>query len=353
MSEIEGHVETPSPTATASVESTNPTAMQSMQGGAEATPAGNAPVTEAPAETSATTEAAAPVRSRGMGMRSMQGVSESPPPSETTTEAPANAEAIAEPSKVAAAPAESSAPSAEATRVAAQENVAATGVGDKTTPAVSDAFKPPREIHTLDDGTQVAITGDLHRFKDLNKQQGEMDDFQGTCGLCSVRCVGNEFGKNVTETDLVGMAKDHKPNSLCDVNTGNKYHNGGTTAPERNQLLNENLGIPSTFGVGKNCEDLGTYIDNGQGVILSVNSSYLWGQENLVGPEDLVDPDHAVTVIDVARHPTTNEIKGFFINDSGNFDNGKGSGKFIDKEMMEKIWVNMGGECNVTKISHR
>ncbi len=214
----------------------------------------------------------------------------------------------------------------------------------------SDVQDRPRVPATLPDGSPTNITGDLNGFKDLNHVQGEVDGFDGTCGICATQCVANEHGLPVTEADVLKQAVEHEP-PLCNIENYDPAFRGGTTPEDRAQLLTE-MDIPSHVELGKNFQDLSDYIDNGKSVILSTNAGFLWQDPNYVGA-DPTKPNHAVTLIDVAHDPQTDEIQGFFINDSGEPDKDVGSGKFVDMNTMRNAWLNTGGKVVVSDITHR
>jgi hypothetical protein len=224
-------------------------------------------------------------------------------------------------------------------------------------PAPAEAEKindAPRELYTLADGRQVNITGDLHRFKNLNHQQGEVPDFKGTCGLCSVQCMAGEFGKNFSEADVVRIASNKKP-PACNIHSEDPGQRGGTNPEDRVRTLGSpEIGIPANVETDQNFKDLSRYIDRGYPVNLSVKSGYLWGEKDpgSFDPDPKVT-DHSVTLIDVAHDPNQDDmILGFFINDSGNNIGGKGSGRFVDVPTMKKTWLDPGGKCVVGNISH-
>lgn len=215
----------------------------------------------------------------------------------------------------------------------------------------SDTPPAPRENDTLPDGSPTKITGDLHRFKDLNHQQGEVGDFQGTCGICAAQCVANEHGIPVSEADVLKKAVESKP-QLCeaDPNLAPEFR-GGTTPEGRAELLTQ-MGVPSHVETGKNFDDLSKYIDDGKSVILSTNAGHLWDDPNYLG-QDPTKTNHAVTLIDVAHDPQNDQIQGFFINDSGDNEGGRGSGRFVDLNTMRSAWLNCGGTAVVSDKSHR
>lgn len=223
---------------------------------------------------------------------------------------------------------------------------------DASAPNPHDSAPPEAKETTLPNGEKVKTTGGVHAFKDLNHQQGnEVPEFQGTCGLCSVQCVGNQFGVTndqgspLTESDVVNKAKDNRP-PLCTTDNI-PSENGGTNPFQQQELLSQ-YGIPSKVKVSENIDSLAKEVEGGKGVIAEVNAEMLWGNEPVGGLNMFPKYDHAVTVTDTARNPQTNELLGFFINDSGKNPNGIGSGRFVSKDDMLALWQNAGGFCVVT-----
>ena len=206
----------------------------------------------------------------------------------------------------------------------------------------------------LENGEKVVTTGGVQAFQDLNHQQGEVEGFEGTCGLCSVQCVGNQFGltnekgEQLSEKDVVNLAKNEHP-PLC-VTESDPENNGGTSQ-EGQQILLEKLGIPAHIESGKSMDVLAQDVEKGKGVIARIEATELWGDNPHRGINLLPRPNHAVTVIDTARDPGTNKLKGFFINDSGNNYDNIGSGRFVSLGEMQFCWQNHGGSYVVTNHS--
>ncbi|HWQ46030.1 MAG TPA: hypothetical protein VN376_04140 [Longilinea sp.] len=230
--------------------------------------------------------------------------------------------------------------------------VAVTAVNDAPTANPNDTAPAAAQETTLPNGEKVKVTGGVHAFKDLNHQQGnEVPGYEGTCGLCSVQCVGNQFGvtndqgKPLSEADVVNTAKDNRP-PLCTTG-GLPEHNGGTSQEGQQELLAK-MGIPSQIKENQSMDALAKDVEAGKGVIAGVNSNELWGLNQPGGLNQFSRPDHAVTVIDTARNPQTNELMGFFINDSGNNYGNIGSGRFVSVSDMLPVWQNAGGSYVVT-----
>jgi hypothetical protein len=214
----------------------------------------------------------------------------------------------------------------------------------------------PHHLDRLPDGTETLVFGDPEGCKEFNHTQGINDlKFGNDCGLVACEDVLAQFapriedvlgqftriGHHVTENDLVHHAVAH---GECDVVQDHPDQSGGTTVQEKADILTD-YGIPARSETGISLEDLASEVEHGHGVIASVNAGYLW---NKAGCVETGNHNHAITVTGVARDPHTNQIQGFFINDSGTGE----SGKFVTAKTMEKAWLLHGvGVSVVTEAS--
>lgn len=209
-------------------------------------------------------------------------------------------------------------------------------------PAGGNELTPEQKTITIpENGENVDVTGGLEKYKVLNHQQGEITGLDGSCGLCSVECIANMYdlkndqGEKLSEKDVYEIAISATP-PLCDVQTG-------ATSPEQLKMLLEKMGLPAHISNDTNLENLASEVENGKAVKIGVESSEFWHQN----PHDeinlLIKPDHAVTVIDTARDPKDNSLKGFFINDSNINDSYNGSGRFVSLDEMFWCWQNASG----------
>jgi len=187
----------------------------------------------------------------------------------------------------------------------------------------------------LPDGRRTIVTGDVEGCKKFNHRQGDNPyDYKETCGLVSCEGVLRQFGVNVTEADVVKYAATR---GLCSPG-------GGTTEYTQAQII-------SDFGVPARPEKLGSFerlaqcVGEGRGIIIAVNAGVLWNDGNYF---DNGQANHAIVVTGVARDPVTDQIQGFFINDSGTGP--QDSGRFIDVNTMQNAWLNTGGIGVVTEI---
>ncbi|HTW08782.1 MAG TPA: C39 family peptidase [Acidimicrobiales bacterium] len=202
----------------------------------------------------------------------------------------------------------------------------------------------PCQLEVLPDGQESLVFGDVNQFADLNHQQGEnIYGYQEDCGLVSVQDVLGQFGQSLTESDVVEHAITHGE-CVTDA-SGGPANDGGTSPQSQAQVLND-YGVPAHVETGESLEDLASQVEQGHGVIASVNAGYLWDDKTYVGNGH--DNNHAVTVTGVARDPVTGAVQGFYINDSGDGQ----SGQFVSAATMEKAWLGTGGIAVVTDASH-
>ncbi|BCM94388.1 hypothetical protein IAD21_06295 [Abditibacteriota bacterium] len=196
------------------------------------------------------------------------------------------------------------------------------------------------------DGQEVVVIGDVDGTADFSHLQGDNPfGYQGTCGLCSCENILDSFGIQVSEADVVGFAIE---NDLCfegDVLNGDDPGMlGGTTEEGQAQILTD-LGVPAHAETGGTLEDLAANIENGHGVIAEVDAGTIWNDPNSSGNGQA---NHAIVVSGVARDPSTGEIEGFFVNDSGTGE----AGKFYDAATFEQAWTETGGNSVVTDVVH-
>lgn len=150
----------------------------------------------------------------------------------------------------------------------------------------------------------------------LISSQGGVEDFKGTCGLCSVANVIIMSGNPSSERNMVDVAS---VNDLCTHGSWAKSSNGSTTGENRKALLEKfginSMLIPQCKRNGLKMEyqtDLiADYVSKGHGVILSVHASKLYNGWTLGGDY------HAVTVTSVKKDSQGN-VLGFYICDSNN-----------------------------------
>src|SRR6266704_93767 len=197
----------------------------------------------------------------------------------------------------------------------------------------------PQQIEYIN-GQEVLVIGDPAGYAEFNHQQGDNPyGYAEDCGLVSCQDVLNQFGVQVSETDVVSFASQH---GLCDIAEADPSQNGGTTMEQQAQILND-YGVPAHSESSGTLESLAAHIEQGNGVIIEANAGVLWNDSRYF---DQGNPNHAVTATGVVRDPASGQIEGFYINDSGSGE----SAKFVDANTMQQAWEDNGGQSVVTDI---
>jgi len=200
----------------------------------------------------------------------------------------------------------------------------------------------PVQNDTLPDGRDVVVYGSPDGYADFNHQQGDNDlGFKEDCGLCSSQDVLNQFGVQVDENDIVHHAVD---NNECYTNPNDASQSGQTTADWQAQVMSD-YGVPAHVENGGSLDDLAQNVQDGHGTIIEVNAGILWNDANSYGDGN---SNHAITVTGVVRDPETNQIQGFYVNDSGDGQ----AAKFVDAATMQQMWADVGGQSVVTDATH-
>ncbi|MDO4848940.1 MAG: C39 family peptidase [Coriobacteriia bacterium] len=141
----------------------------------------------------------------------------------------------------------------------------------------------------------------------LNSNQGKaVPGFVGTCGLVSAENVCKLAGKDISEADVVGIARENKD---C------KHHfwwpaeaNGATNAYTICDVLSH-LGIGASIDASCSIAKMADSVESGHGVIALVDVGEFW-------PDVGQDGGHAVTVTSVERNPD-GSIAALYVCDSG------------------------------------
>ncbi len=189
-------------------------------------------------------------------------------------------------------------------------------------------------------GREVLVVGDVERCKGFNHKQGaNLFGFEGTCGLVSVEDVLNQFGKDVSENDVVRHAIE---TGRCRV-SDRPGECGGTSVSDQAHLLTD-AGVPAHPEVGAGFNDLARWVAEGRGVIVEVNAGVLWNDANAY---DQGQVNHAITLTGAAVDPNSGELLGFYVNDSGRALPGD-SGLFVSLDRMQQMWQDPGGLAVVT-----
>lgn len=202
---------------------------------------------------------------------------------------------------------------------------------------VSDIAVPQFE-GVLPNGDATIISGDPEALADFNHKQGENPyGVENDCGLVATQDVLNQHDIDVTEAEVVAYAVR---NGLCDWNPADPFHSGGS-GPETLPVLLEHYGVSAHAETGASLQDLAAAFESGHSIIAGVNAGALWLDINAYGRGE---DNHAIVLTGVARDPTTRDIQGFYINDSGTGE----SGRFVDADTMRRASTDAGGKAVVT-----
>jgi hypothetical protein len=77
------------------------------------------------------------------------------------------------------------------------------------------------------------------------------------------------------------------------------------------------MGLASHYDYKVSEENIAALVESGRGVIAGVNAGYLWGSHPSSSAYGDGNANHAIQIIGTGRDRSTNEINGFFINDTG------------------------------------
>ena len=213
----------------------------------------------------------------------------------------------------------------------------------------------PRDLPITQYGFDKDSNGDLIYDTPLqtqhwlcSKQGKERANFRGTCGLCSCANIIRLSGVHMSEGDIIDYASTtHAPNSvnmLCEVGNMIPSANGGTSPEDRKTIL-EHFGISSgIYRIEKNADgsisnnniqNIGHYVSEGRGVILSVHAYHLWYDR-----PNTINDFHAVTVTSVKK-TQDGQILGFCLHDTG-----RGETNYYSAERLRRALT--GSPMNVT-----
>ncbi len=199
---------------------------------------------------------------------------------------------------------------------------------------------PHFKVHDTQ-GHEFEVSGDPEGCRHFAHHQGENSlHFEGTCGLCSVQDIANQYGLPITEDEMVQFAAAHH---LCETH-GAAEDCGGTTLETQTQLLAD-MGIMAMPHKSMSVEELASTFEKGHKVIIEVNAGVLFQG---VLPEDVCaravgsnpsEANHAIVVTGIVRDPQTGEVVGIYINDTG----APLPAQFISVDHLQQGWVNAGG----------
>lgn len=183
----------------------------------------------------------------------------------------------------------------------------------------------------------------------LDFHQGKVENFGGTCGLCSCENVLRMAGVPISEADIVKYASTTYEDTngsfvasltkqtLCRTNSS-PSSNGGTSAKARQKIL-EHFGIPS-YTAKQSIETIADAVSTGHGVIASVHAERLYFKRRPIHP-DL----HAITITSVLKDNTGKNL-GFYVCDSNAFALGGTGATYYTAEEFEEALSER--ECNIT-----
>lgn len=197
----------------------------------------------------------------------------------------------------------------------------------------AEVIEPPRVLEYGSDGSVALRVGDVESYEQFAHFQGENDlGYQGTCGIVACEAVLRGMGVETSEAELVQSALDI---GCCYVGV-DPAHSGGTSAWDQAELLTDH-GVAAVCDLGLSIDDLASRVEQGRGVIAEVNCGVLW---NSPGDYDHGGNNHSIAVTGVARNVVTNEIQGFYINDSGRPDD---QTQFVSADLMREAFEEAGG----------
>lgn len=153
-------------------------------------------------------------------------------------------------------------------------------------------------------------------------------EFQGPTGRCALYAqkfvIEEALGREVPIEELVDVAEQH--------GWFNEAQGGGTVTLNMDKLL-EYYGVESEMSFDNDIEDLEQALNNGDNVIVSVDSGQIWYADpnNIFSPE--TQSDHAVQVIGIDRTNPQNPM--VVLNDSGTPE---GCGELVPLDVFENAW---------------
>lgn len=175
----------------------------------------------------------------------------------------------------------------------------------------------------------------------LDDHQGDnVFNFQGDCGLVTVRNFLALGGMEASEDQVVGRA----------IRMGQCVHsvfnrpadNGGTSVLHRQNLL-ESYNIPTVVldnrSEAASLESLAALVEAGHGVNISVNAGYAWDDPNAVGDGG---SNHSILVTGTAWDPETGQLKGLFVCDSGLTDRDS-KAMFLSVDVLKDAYLEAPG----------
>lgn len=153
------------------------------------------------------------------------------------------------------------------------------------------------------------------RISNLEYSQGNNSSgYRNTCGIAQQAGVMILAGYNETEDSMVKHNKSIRACSREYIFTPSE--NGGTT-PRSIAAALSSKGLSSHYEYNVSEENIAALVENGRGVIAGVNAGSLWNSSFNSSAYGDGGANHAIQIIGTGRDRNTNEIQGFFINDTG------------------------------------
>ena len=179
----------------------------------------------------------------------------------------------------------------------------------------------------------------------MDHQQGDTDlRVRGNCGIVSARNLIAMNGVNISERNLTKYASEA---GLCENDKRlPPSERGGTKSSERQELL-EIFGVKTEKWMatdsGTTLDKIADALDRGHGGILSLNAGILYDNPKMsaVNAEGKPMSNHVVTLLSAVRDGATNEVKGFYICDSGTGE----ACRYVDSDRLKKSFCDVENAC--------
>lgn len=189
-------------------------------------------------------------------------------------------------------------------------------------------------------GDSVATSDPFSVAPMLDYQQGDNAyGYEGDCGLVSVSNVLQLSGIDASEDDVVQVAVE---NGLCNSDPSLPPSALGGVSDENVIALLDHYGVDAQVyypgEAGGTYEDIAAALENGQCVTMGVNAGYLWDEPNYV---DSGNANHQIVLTSAARDAGTGEVTGFYICDSGRWQDGDNC-RFVSVEEFDACYASAG-----------
>jgi hypothetical protein len=215
------------------------------------------------------------------------------------------------------------------------------------------------QTETSEAGREVIRIGDVDLAKRTWEQQGCNGlGYGATSGLAAVANCLRMLGLDITEQEAVQYAADH---GLCNIGATTRT-SGGTAASDQLSFLKA-FGVPVQLKVMEKLEQIVEAVLGGQGVLVDVNAGVLWHEEAEGAGGDQAYRDHyqngaanyVIQVVGIANDRQTNELIGFYVNDTGIAD---GAGRFVSAQVMQAAAIGgpeqpVLGTIITTSLAHK